>query len=475
MANMCWNVCDIKGPIAQINKTYKQIESLRQLPGLVGTRNAVTTSFKSSIDTTALAEWKVKNKLRIEGFMFDEDCEGRTISFSTKWNPDTDIIKSMSEFYPALTFTCGYDESGNDIGGRFVYKAGECLEEDHGCSEDSTFNTEEAELVLAAATLPLHEAMNFVNLSELEGTLESPSGENVNGELIKKALAWNIGGNTLGKWTTRGRNKKGYKSLLETLDVGLGRSWTGSRDSTVEDEKSLLKISRAVKSKEEFAWLHAMLTGSKDLSVAMIDDHTISLELVGVEVSNRPTSENTLLTGKVASAIADITNLQPREAYQMYEILVLGVKLPDIQFESWNRSAVGFSPLVTPEAAEAAKDLVAFPKGCRELNIESYYPVYFLPTIDIEEFEEKVAEMTATVKRLRELKNMHKDRYPSTVKEVMIKIVEAICLNYMNYMNHTSNTDIKFMGLLANAVAQGYETDKILQRLGKALDAKHIR
>ena len=238
---------------------------------------------------------------------------------------------------------------------------------------------------------------------------------------------------------------------------------------------SLLKISRAVKSKEEFAWLlHAMLTGSKDLSVTMIDDHTISLELVGVEVSNRPTSENTLLAGKVASAIADITNLQPREAYQMYEILVLGVKLPDIQYESWNRSAVGFSPLVTPEAAEAAKDLVAFPKGCRELNIESYYPVYFLPTIDIEEFEEKVAEMTATVKRLRELKDMHKDRYPSTVKEVMIKIVEAICLNYMNYMNHTSNTDIKFMGLLANAVAQGYETDKILQRLGKALDAKHI-
>jgi hypothetical protein len=69
MANMCWNVCDIKGPIAQINKIYKQIESLRQLPGLVGTRNAVTTSFKSSIDTTALAEWKVKNKLRIEGLV----------------------------------------------------------------------------------------------------------------------------------------------------------------------------------------------------------------------------------------------------------------------------------------------------------------------------------------------------------------------------------------------------------------------
>lgn len=46
------------------------------------------------------------------------------IDFTSKWSPPEKDLKVLSEAYPDLTFTVSYEEPGNDLYGKLVFKAG---------------------------------------------------------------------------------------------------------------------------------------------------------------------------------------------------------------------------------------------------------------------------------------------------------------------------------------------------------------
>jgi len=78
-------------------------------------------------------EWCADNwgtKWNFCNAQLEDEYDGRLFyTFQTAWNPPTPVILSMSERFPALTFTLNYYEQSMGFMGTYKVKAGEILQD----------------------------------------------------------------------------------------------------------------------------------------------------------------------------------------------------------------------------------------------------------------------------------------------------------------------------------------------------------
>ena len=223
MANWCFCYCEVEGPEESRKKFFEELNDFIQYTG-------------------SKEEWKESHQLKIEGYFFDTEVMGdAAFQCNCKWAPSDEAFQSMTASYPDLVITVGWDEPGNDVGGRVVYANGDIASEESGVSESNGGCRETfAKYVLAAATLPLHEIMNLVTRDW--DFLTWMGDTEVDGEAFKKVFLWMLERGEGIPTTKKGRTRKLLKELKEVAGISYAPNWTGGAVDSIQDDKELFDI-----------------------------------------------------------------------------------------------------------------------------------------------------------------------------------------------------------------------------------------
>lgn len=246
MANWCFCYCEVEGPEESRKKFFEELNDFIQYMGSEELSNrALSTKIEGkdiSRSNDKVKEWKESHQLKIEGHLFYTEVMGdAAFQCNCKWSPSDDAFQSMTASYPDLVITVGWDESGNNIGGRSVYANGEIISEESGESESNGGCLETfAKYVLVAATLPLHEIMNLITIDwncemEIDDT-------NVDGEIFKKVMSWVLERGEGLPSTKKGRTRKLLKELKGVARISYAPNWTGMGSNGIRDDKELFGI-----------------------------------------------------------------------------------------------------------------------------------------------------------------------------------------------------------------------------------------
>ena len=246
MANWCFCYCEVEGPEESRKKFF---DELNDFIHYMGSKELSSRALSTKIEEKDLGgtnakvqEWKESHQLKIEGYLHYPEVMGdATFQCNCRWSPSDEAFQSMTASYPDLVITVGWDESGNDVGGRSVYANGEIISEESGSSESNGGCRETfAKYLLVAATLPLHEIMNLITMDwdcqlEIDDT-------NVDGEIFKKVMSWVLERGDGIPSTKKGRTRKVYKELKEVAEITYAPNWTGGTYNSIQDDKELFGI-----------------------------------------------------------------------------------------------------------------------------------------------------------------------------------------------------------------------------------------
>jgi len=107
------------------------------------------------------------------------------------------------------------------------------------------------------------------------------------------------------------------------------------------------------------------------------------------------------------------------------------------------------------------------------LSIQRSYHAHDLPELRIKDLEDKIAVMTTDIQKMREMYDKYRGRFPETIPEAILGIVEHIFIFYSNYLSNPFPQKIGFLNQLVKIVLEGYPTDKILTRLNKEMSKRY--
>ena len=111
---------------------------------------------------------------------------------------------------------------------------------------------------------------------------------------------------------------------------------------------------------------------------------------------------------------------------------------------------------------------------CQNLEICKSYHAHDLPELNIMALEDTLARMTLDLQEMREMYNKHRGRYPKSLPEALLGIVENIFTFYANYLTNPFPHKFEYLNHLVKIVLEGYPTDKILIRLKKEMSKRYV-
>ena len=154
MPNWCYNIIEVIGDNAEVNKMVEKIEGEdtefdfnKVLPypekyaildkksnGMrdknVDLKDIPTDGFNSGGYEWCISNWGTKWNACEP--VVSADGNIAEISFDTAWSPSLGVTKALSELFPTLTFKHSYEEGGCDFSGFTIFDGGEVIEDKSG-------------------------------------------------------------------------------------------------------------------------------------------------------------------------------------------------------------------------------------------------------------------------------------------------------------------------------------------------------
>lgn len=209
------------------------------------------------------------------------------------------------------------------------------------------------------------------------------------------------------------------------------------------------KMGKVFKSREETVWaVYEILYGTSSLEISSnSDDHNLyTVNLKNASDLVIKTTDNVKNAGIAGSVITALCNLDSLTIWEIYELTV-------------NSDKERVLRLTTQQHA---------------LSIQRSYHAHDLPELRIKDLEDKIAVMTTDIQKMREMYDKYRGRFPETIPEAILGIVEHIFTFYTNYLSNPFPTKkFGFLNQLVKIVLEGYPTDKILTRLKKEMSKRY--
>lgn len=193
------------------------------------------------------------------------------------------------------------------------------------------------------------------------------------------------------------------------------------------------------------AWgAYNILYGSEEMTLSVEgESYTVMLKTVSnLEIK---TNDNVKNAGIAGSVMTSLCNLDNCTIWEIYELTV-----------NSDKERV---PRITTRQ--------------RDINIMSFYHVHDLPELRIKDLEDKLAAITKDIQEMREMYDKYRGRFPETIPEAILAIVEHIFTFYPNYLSNPFPYKFGLLNQLVKIVLEGYPTDKILTRLKKEMSKRY--
>jgi len=197
--------------------------------------------------------------------------------------------------------------------------------------------------------------------------------------------------------------------------------------------------------------VYNILYGSKELTLSVDPNlgcaskrYTVQLRTASNLVVK--TNDNVKNAGVAGSVVAALCNADRFDVWEMYELTV-------------NSDKERVPRLTT---------------RCQKLEIDKSYHAHDLPELNIMALEDTIAKMTLDLQEMREMYNKHRGRYPKSLPEALLGIVENIFTFYANYLTNPFPHKFEYLNHLVKIVLEGYPTDKILIRLKKEMSKRYV-
>lgn len=277
--------------------------------------------------------------------------------------------------------------------------------------------------------------------------------------LLVKASFWNAG-----VYSTR-YNEQGALQLLR--DVVATEEFKEFLMSKATPPKYLLDLQghrtdkvnttydglgQVFKDRGGVAWgVYGILYGSKEMMLTVDTSlgcaskrYTVLLKAASnLEIK---TNDNVKNAGVAGSVVAAICNADHFDVWEMYELTV-------------NSDKERVTRLTTRQ---------------REITIQSSYHAHDLPELSIKALEDKLAAMTKDIQEMREMYDKYRGRFPKSIPEAILGIIENIYAVYPNYLTNPFPEKFNYLNQLVKIVLEGYPTDKITARLKKEMSKRYI-
>lgn len=194
------------------------------------------------------------------------------------------------------------------------------------------------------------------------------------------------------------------------------------------------------------AWgVYNILYGSKEMTLS-VEGQSYTVMLKTVSNLEIKTNDNVKNAGVAGSVVAAICNADHSSIWEMYERTV-----------NSDKERV---PRITTRQ--------------RAINIMCSYHVHDLPELCIKNLEDELAAMTKDIQEMREMYDKHRGRFPKSIPEAILGIVENIYAVYPNYLTNPFPEKFNYLNQLVKIVLEGYPTDKITSRLKKEMAKRYV-
>lgn len=194
------------------------------------------------------------------------------------------------------------------------------------------------------------------------------------------------------------------------------------------------------------AWgVYNILYGSKEMTLS-VEGQSYTVMLKTVSNLEIKTNDNVKNAGVAGSVVAAICNADHSSIWEMYERTV-----------NSDKERV---PRITTRQ--------------RDIKIMSSYHVHDLPELCIKNLEDELAAMTKDIQEMREMYDKHRGRFPKSIPEAILGIVENIYAVYPNYLTNPFPEKFNYLNQLVKIVLEGYPTDKITARLKKEMAKRYV-
>jgi len=148
MANNCWNLLSVTGPVGDVQKFHDACDFKNFPACFIPCPEEVKTMHDKSVTDKERTQIAVKHGV---GSWYDfaikrysskwcnfegQDPQPGDYAFDSTWSPPEEAIRRISLLFPTLTFTLEYDEQGMAFQGKIVYLNGETLDEEYREGDD---------------------------------------------------------------------------------------------------------------------------------------------------------------------------------------------------------------------------------------------------------------------------------------------------------------------------------------------------